>query len=90
MRHTAKVQAHGEQPFSGSDWVYSRKVFNEATSATQLARVMYSFLLLFFLLGFWGEFLARHTHDIQLAKGECYESKSKLQYMNKETLMVAN
>ena len=53
-KHTVKVQAHGEQPFSGSDWVYSRKVFNEATSATHLARVMYSFLLPFFPTRFLG------------------------------------
>ena len=40
---------------------------------------MYSFLLPFFPtgLGFWGEFLTRHTHGIKLAKGECCKSKSK-------------
>ena len=30
----------------------------------------------FFSLDFWGEFLTRHTHSINLAKGECWKSKS--------------
>jgi len=35
----------------------------------KLMHVMYSFLIPFFPLDFWDEFLTRHTHGIYLAKG---------------------
>jgi hypothetical protein len=49
---------------------FSRKIFNETTSAMQLTNVMYSFLQEpFSPLDFRMEFLMRHVHIMVIAQG---------------------